>query len=365
MSELIISNQITSKEEYERAIANVMNRGRDSFVGYDVASDCIDPLTGAPLFKPYDEPMVKYYAKANNKIDYDPAVSLEANIIYEKAYRRIINMVDSKIIRRQCGEFEQNKYNLKYELGEPNCTGGLSYRGITMNLTDKANYSYYWNHKELHRRVTGKYFQWPDEAIEFFSVYHAPGNFMILPWRKNLDINYCNQNGWYGGAFDFFLLAIYNFFLEMNGKEPLGSINLNQVIGYGRTLLFLKYYLFPFIEYDRKKIADDKPRQWIDDLSIGGDLDLYIIPGWESFVEWNLLQDFVTNKSRGHYTEPRELWNGSFDSYCSRKGYSFTDRVCLEYWKNATEMIRKRSARIYDRIHNREEEDKNMQLTVF
>ncbi len=353
MSREIAHDHSVSDELLEKARANVMNRGRDAFIAYNVAEDCVNPLTGEQLFAPQDAPMKRFLADANNEIDYDAAASLEANIIYEDVFQGVTNVMDRKSIRKQCDcDCRHNKYGMKYELGEPECIGGLSYRGDTMNSADVSNKVYYWDHKELHRNVTGKEFPWPAEALEFFNVYHTPGNFMLHPWREGLDIGKARRNAIEcRDSFDLFLLAIYNYFLEQNGQEPVNRCSLGHIFEYHDALcLFMRYYLMPFIEYDRRHYSNE-PHQFIDDIEDGSNLILYVVPGWETFVKRHLLQDFVERGHYDHFAKPKELWKGHFDKFTTNCGLPLTEEQFREYWTNAADMIRKRSARIYDRLH--------------
>ena len=336
----------------EIARANVMNRGKDAFVAYNVSGDCVSPLTGEHLFNQGDAPMVRFMADAKNEIDYDAASSLEANIIYEDVFSSVTNVMDKKSIRKMCDDPRHNKYGLKYELGEPNCSGGLSYRGDVMNSAEITNKVYYWKHKELHRNVTGKGFPWPEEALAFFDVYHTPGNFMIHPWRDVLDIDKARSDSKASDYFDLFLLGIYNYFLEQDGKEPVNSCSLYNVLNHRDDLvLFMKYYLMPFIEKDRMHYSDT-PRQFIDDIEDGSDLIMYVVPGWESFVRRHLLHDFVERGHYDHFAGPKELWKGHFENYRNTLEYPLKEEQFREFWINAADMIRKRSARIYDHLHS-------------
>ena len=318
MSTKITHDHSVSEKNMETARANVMNRGKDAFIAYNVSGDCN---------------------------------SLEANIIYEDVFSAVTNVMDKKAIRKQCDDPNHNKYGLKYELGEPNCSGGLSYRGDVMNSAEITNKVYYWNHKELHRNVTGKEFPWPEEALAFFDVYHTPGNFMIHPYRDGLDIDKARKDAKVRDYFDLFLLGIYNYFLEQDGKQPLNDCSLYNVLGGRDDLhLFMRYYLMPFIEKDRSYYSDT-PRQFIDDIEDGSDLIMYVVPGWESFVKRHLLHDFVNRGHYDHFAEPKELWKGHFENYRNTLEYPLKEEQFREFWTNAADMIRKRSARIYDRLH--------------
>ena len=81
MSKEIAHDHSVLKKDIERARANVMNRGKDAFIAYNVSGDCINPLTEEPLFTQSDAPIVRFLADVKNEIDYDAASSLEANII--------------------------------------------------------------------------------------------------------------------------------------------------------------------------------------------------------------------------------------------------------------------------------------------
>ncbi len=338
-------------DKTKAAEANVMNRGRDAFIAYNVAGDCINPETCDRLFEAGDDPMTRFYADANNKIDYDAAESLEANVMYKRVFGRIINRMDKKEIRLcRDGNCSRNRYDLKYELGEPDCKGGLSFRGITMNTTDLVTKSYYWEHKEQHKRQTGKDFPWPQEALDFFDAYHTPGNFMVLPWREGFDIGKDIKDRYYQDSFDLFLLGIYNFFLEQDGQERAHEIRCRYSKAYDGIDLFMTYYLLPFINYDKRRF-DEEPRQFIDDIEDGSNLICHVVPGWEAFVELNLLQDFVTTGNYGHYREPVELWTDHFKNPGTSYQLPIWGEKHREYWVNAAKMIRKRSERIYEKLH--------------
>ncbi|MGN0435422.1 MAG: hypothetical protein ACI4D8_02195, partial [Wujia sp.] len=235
----------------------------------------------------------------------------------------------------------------KFELGEPGCTGGLSYRGDTMNSVATTNRAYYWEHKEMH----GSDFVWPKEALKLMDVYHTPGNFMVLPYRNGFSINQARGTGNAKDYFDLFLLAIYNYFLEMNGESGDYKVSLDYVLKYDRRLvMFIKDYLRPFIEEDRCRFSE-YDCQFIDDIADTNMLISNIIPGWEAFVEENLLQDFVKSNEFGHYGIPKELWKNHFTTYEKCYGLPYREEQFMEFWNNAAEWIQERSKRIYDMIH--------------
>ena len=354
---------ITKNEEniYERSTCNVMNKGRDAFISYDVATDCIDPDTGEPLIRSGDDVWERYFSYINNDADYDAENSLEANIIYRRVYGDIIDRIDRKEIRPQLSSpNNSNRYYLKYEVGEPHCTGGLSFRGCVMNTAAITNKAYYWERKNKYKGITGIEFPWPREALEFMDLCNTPGNFLILPYMRDLDIGkergYHNRKQTVSSSyrkdyFDIFLAAIYNFFLEQAGRERYNDIQLGHVIGGSdNLLLFMTYYLLPYIRDDESRF-DEEGRQLIDDIEDGSRMICHVVPGWESFVEKNMLQDFVKRGFYDHFTEPYELWTGHFEMGQKTAACPIGEDCFHEYWTKASDMIRKRSARIYDRLH--------------
>lgn len=336
----------------ENAYENVMRHTRSRFACYDVVSDCIDPRSGEKLINPEDECYARFTAFRNNEIDYDADTSLEACVIYKKVFGNIINRLDEKEIRLQPDpENRYNRYGLKYELGEPDCTGGLSFRGDTMNSVATTNRVYFWEHKELHNERKMEGFPWPKEALDLIELYHTPGNFMVLPYREGLSINAARGTGNTHDYFDLYLLAIYNFFLEQNGQEKEGKISLGYVLGHNTKLeLFMKYYLLPFIEDDQCRFYTSG-RQFMDDIEDCNDLISNVVPGWESFVEENLFHDFVGRNAYGHFGKPNELWDGHFARPDAGYGKPYTEEQFMQFYTRAAEAIKKRSDRIYDRLH--------------
>lgn len=342
MSRLVWAD-IQGRPDKTDAAERVMNRSELDFELYDVVKDCINPVTGKPLVDFMSSTLTNFYAFRNNDIDYDADASIEANIIYEKLFS-FVNRVDKKVIRPQMDNYGRyNRYGLKFELGEPNCTGGLSYRGDTMNSVATTNRGYYWLHKEQQ----GK-FVWPEEAIRLMEVYHTPGNFMVLPYREGFSINQARGTGDTRDYFDLYLLAIYNFFLEAAGRQSIYEVSLDFVLKYNRSLVtFMTQFLTPFIEEDKCRFSE-KDCQLIDDIADTSMLISNVLPGWEAFIEDNFLQDFVKLNEYGHYGEPKELWKGHFVTYNKCHGKPYKEKQYFEFWTNAAEWIQRRCKRMFD-----------------
>ena len=342
MSRLVWAD-IQGRPDKTDAAERVMNRSELDFELYDVVKDCINPVTGRPLVDFMASTLTNFYAFRNNDIDYDADASIEANIIYEKLFS-FVNRVDKKVIRPQMDNYGRyNRYGLKFELGEPNCTGGLSYRGDTMNSVATTNRGYYWLHKEQQGG-----FVWPEEAIRLMEVYHTPGNFMVLPYREGFSINQARGKSAASDYFDLFLLAIYNFFLEAAGRQSIYGVTLDYVLKYNRSLVtFMTQFLTPFIEEDKCRFSE-KDCQLIDDIADTSMLISNVLPGWEAFVEDNILQDFVNPNEHGHFGEPKELWKGHFTTYNKCNGKPYKEEQYFEFWTNAAEWIQRRSRRMFN-----------------
>lgn len=341
-------SELTEMEKMNMAVEHVFMKNEEEFIKYDVVSDCINPNNNRPLVKTGDSILSKYYAFRHNKIDYDADASLEANIVYERVFYPIINRLDEKRIRKQCdNEGRYNKYGLKYELGEPDCKGGLSFRGDTMNSVATTNRAYYWRHEEAHMQEE---FPWPKEALRLIESYHTMGNFMILPWRDGFSVNQARGCGESKDYFDLYLMAIYNFFLEENGKKPANEISLKFLLKYNHKLCtFFKIYLTMFIDDDN--CYPEKHGQFIDDIEDNCIVRSQVLPGWQSFVEKNLFQDFVNPNEYGQHGIPKELWSNHFKEYKANNGLPRKEEQFLEFWQNAADLIEKRSARIYEELH--------------
>lgn len=336
----------------EKAYENVMRHTKSRFACYDVVNDCIDPGSGRKLINPEDECYARFIAFRNNEIDYDADSSLEACVIYDKVFGSIINRIDKKEIRLQPDpDHRYNRYGLKYELGEPDCTGGLAFRGDTMNSVATTNRAYYWDHKELHNEQKMEGFPWPKEVLDLIELYHTPGNFMVIPYREGLSINKARGTGNSFDYFDLYLLAVYNFFLEQNGDQPEENITLGYVLGHRTKLeLFMKYYLLPFIEDDKHRFGTSGC-QLVDDIEDCGGLISNVLPGWESFVEKNMFHDFVGSNAYGHFGKPNELWDGHFAKPDAGYGKPYKEEQYMQFYTRAVEAIKKRSERIYDKLH--------------
>ena len=148
-----------------------------------------------------------------------------------------------------------------------------------------------------------------------------------------------------------YLLAVYNFFLEQNGQKKEENIGLGYVFGNHTKLeLFMKYYLMPFIEDDKYRFATSG-RQLVDDIEDCSGLISNVLPGWESFIEKNLFHDFVGRNAYGHFGKPNELWDGHFAHPDAGNGKPYSEKQFMQFYTRAAEAIRKRSDRIYDRLH--------------
>lgn len=174
---------------------------------------------------------------------------------------------------------------------------------------------------------------------------------MVIPYREGLSVNKARGIGNTFDYFDLYLLAIYNFFLEQNGEQPEENITLGYVLGHRTKLeLFMKYYLLPFIEDDKHRFGTSGC-QLVDDIEDCGGLISNVLPGWESFVEKNMFHDFVGRNAYGHFGKPNELWDGHFAKPDAGYGKPYKEEQYMQFYTRAAEAIKRRSERIYDKLH--------------
>lgn len=293
--------------------------GLKAFINHDVVLECINPETHEPLVDKNASSQERYLAFKGNKIFYDADVSIEATTIYEEVFP-FVSKLDKKEI---CLQKTFNDYGMKYELANPEVKNGVVFRGDTMNSVATTNMEYYRKHKNK-KEFRGKDFKLPDAALTLLDLYHTIGNFMVLPYKYGEgSINATRGKGPSRDYFDLYLMAVYNAYLEMEGKPAVNKITLSFVLWEDEDLIeFMKSYLRSFME-DGKN-------------------------GWNNFVSLNFFHDFV--KERGaDFMEPKELWKGHFkteDGFVKPK----TDKQFNEFWTNSSAWIKNRSYRIYRKL---------------
>ena len=292
----------------------IMNMSLEEFVSYDPTTDCIDPQTGEKLVSKTDTTMERFKKFRNNQIDFDADQSLESCIVAMKAYPFIAGDKNTKISVRNGG---YNRCGLKYEItgkeiafptmggSDPKLIEELTYAGDTMNSVMTTINAYY-------KKFKCRDFELPQEALDLIDVYHTMGNFMMIPvWQPS--INMARGSGKSRDYFDLYLLAIYNYYREMCGELIVGNWTLKNVLGKSDVFHFSDSFLEIFMD-------------------------------WNSFVEENHFQDFVEKDENG-YGMPKELWTGHFN--CEKYVKPVTKEQFTEFFVNAAERIKRRSARIY------------------
>ena len=76
-----------------------------------------------------------------------------------------------------------------------------------------------------------------------------------------------------------------------------------------------------------------------------------MLPGWESFVEKNLFHDFVGRNEYGYFGKPIELWDGHLTGNATVCVKPYAEEQFMQFYTRAADAIKKRSERIYDRLH--------------
>ncbi len=293
----------------DKVLGSLPLAAKREFIFHDVVTDCVNPLTGTPIATQNDTPIKKYRAfrKIAKEIDYDADVSIEACCVY----RSIFPFAKGEITRQN----KYNRYGLKYEM--TSAEHGWSLRGDTMNSAATSLKAYC--------DLMGNDAELPKDALMFIDIYHALGNFLLIPYKEVFGLNGARGCGTSKDYIDLFLLAVYNFYRELDGKELHGTWTLKDIYGTERLVNFFEEYLCTFIE--------------------GGK------PSWSAYIESNFLADYVTSNADGTYGVPVELWQGHFEAKSGDEAVSpCTKEQFEEFWSKAQHLILMRNYSIYNEI---------------
>ncbi|MCH5167736.1 MAG: hypothetical protein J1F35_07630 [Erysipelotrichales bacterium] len=151
-----------------------------------------------------------------------------------------------------------------------------------------------------------------DELTTFLRSYHTIGNFMPVPTGCNSPRGY--QNNKIEDYWDLTLLHIYNYYIDGTYQDVVDIVKSKNA----------KVY-----------------KEWLD--TFGANLK-----GWHNFVKINYLEPFVNIEDEKYF--PKELWAGHFTSDIVKpQDY----HECIEYFKNASEMISKRGESMIKKLASR------------
>ena len=136
--------------------------------------------------------------------------------------------------------------------------------------------------------------------------------------------------------------------LNESGKKVIASFNAPR---YRNSMDYWDLTLLCLCHYYTGRTSGDRTLEWL--LPKEADRSLCMAwldsfgekeEGWNSFVEQNLLQDFVNAAPGGGYAQPRELWPGHFT------GGVLPDKdQCEMFFANAGSWIAARSLRMVTR----------------
>lgn len=302
------------------AIENILSLTKDEFIRHDVVGDCIDPYTQKPLLNGDETPMEKYQSFKNANFDYDADVSIQAMCAAREAYAPLFEEGGDKdgwyFQPQDDYDYKYNKEKLKLEIKNDSKT--YTYRGDTMNTIATTLGEF--------RRIFGTTVELPEEADRLADLYHTFGNFMLLPYRSGSSINRLRGFKKSHDYFDLFLLAVYNSYFT-SAAQAEKSWKMVDILGENSRALTL------FFEY------------------LGQIYGLEKYSGWNHFIEYNLLQDYVELNPDGSFGKPKELWNGHFTGDVMPK----TMDEFKQFWKNAADRILARGARIFEKLHSHDE----------
>ena len=307
-------------QDNNEAIENILSLTKDEFILHDVVEDCIDPYTQKPLLNGNETPMEKYRSFKNAKFDYDADVSIQAMCVAREAYPPLFEEGGDKdgwyFHPQDDYDYKYNKERLKFEI--KNDCKTYTYRGDTMNTIATTLGEF--------RRIFGTTVELPEEADKLTDLYHTFGNFMLLPYRSGSLINQLRGIKESHDYFDLFLLAVYHSYY-MSDDPAENSWKMADILGENSRALAL------FFEY------------------LGQIYGLEKYSGWNHFIEYNLLQDYVEFNPDGSFGKPKELWTGHFTGDVMPK----TMDEFKQFWKNAADRILARGARIFEKLHSHDE----------
>lgn len=303
-----------------------------------------------PLYDYSDEKANKYYKELNGLKKFFAYMSTADKFSPEEKYELFIDgKKESEAVEMKCQEdggmiidpdsesdLIQKVYKVLWDkkMLKKFCFGKNRYQGETLNSANTTFDKYYESiEKEEHekerremktdkgneQKVSVKYilsrFYSPREESredfsntllnEFVSLYHTLGNFMPVPW----DCNRPRGSAEVKDYWDLTMLNIYHYYHEnCDDKDKY----IHRIIG------------------AEKEKSIERYKDWLEDF---GD--------WENFVNKNYLRAFVDGT-----LYPKELWKGHFSGQVLPEG----EEQCKEYFKNAAECIKERTAHLLEAL---------------
>lgn len=319
MSDKYIDEQvIKTREELKKHTAR-------EIALYDSKLDVKDQKTGERIYDIVDphERFLKY--RNDNSllgISFEGDVSIRTMYIFTKLFP-YVNREGRQIELYKSSDSEEplkhNKLRLKFEIGD-NKSHNFVYRGDTMNSYSGTINAYI--------RAFGH--KLPDVAKEFATLTHTIGNYTPVPYKKR-GVEFNSPRGFdnykINDYWDLTLLAIYNWFLSINGKIPAYQLNLLDVVKTKEAVQMVEKWLENF--------KDEKGRY-----------------SWDKFVADNYMEDFVEiieespeERMEGIYGMPKELWCGHFNSFSDYNRPS-TKEEFMHFFSNVTVAIKARGMRM-------------------
>lgn len=329
-----------SKEESDKYIAESIIRTDEKLKShtavelavYDSKLDVKEVETGKSIYD-IENPYERFLAYRNDNsllgISFEGDVSIRTMYIFTKLFPYVRNEGREIELYKSLSSknpLDHNKLKLKFEIGDA-YRHDFVYRGDTMNSCAGTVNAYI--------RRYGK--KLPDAALEFAALTHTIGNYTPIPYKKR-GVEFNSPRGFnnlkINDYWDLTLLAIYNWFLEKNGKIPKYNLGLVDVVKNKESVQLVEKWLENF--------KDDKGKY-----------------SWDKFVSDNFMEEFVElvelaeGSNNGDNKEifgmPMELWDGHFDSFEDYNRPSIEEEF-TQFFTRVNEAIKTRGIRMCERL---------------
>lgn len=290
------------KEEVWKKLEIIADLEEQEFVDYDVKEEAEQKYSNEHGYRA----KIEEYKQAKDGFDAD--VSLFSMVSYALAFPYILELKNEVGKQEEKKKIIRHNKEQKYEIMFSDNAEQVAFHGDTMNSF---------------QTIVAKADEWGglEKEIEDYAKWvHTIGNFIPTPHYYN-------------------------------GKNS-GNVNSAR---YSSTKDFWDITLYWIYEwYQHQKKGDKKDKDFLKAL-LGKNKNV-IVPGeywlqrfdsWDSFVEQNYMQDFVTGSEneKGKFGKPIEFWPGHFAGVLPK-----TKEQCQEFLEKVPKLIERRGKRIVSQL---------------